>query len=67
VALMAFMEDGVATAYLGLVGLTGSRLRAFGARRVQAAALRAAGWRDRSLAFPGIEASVVSAPGRLGQ
>jgi uncharacterized protein DUF4439 len=67
VALMAFMEDGVATAYLVLVGLTDPRLRAFGAKRVQAAALRAAGWRDRSLAFPGLEAPGVSAPGRLGQ
>jgi hypothetical protein len=67
VALMAFMEDGVATAYLGLVGITDPRLRAFGAKRVQAAALRAAGWRDRSLAFPGLEAPGSSAPGRLGQ
>jgi Domain of unknown function (DUF4439) len=67
VALMAFMEDGVATAYLGLVGLTDPRLRAFGAKRVQAAALRAAGWRDRSLAFPGLQAPRASVPGRLGQ
>ena len=67
VALMALMEDRVATAYLGLVGLSDPRLRVFGARGVQSAALRAAGWRNRSLAFPGLDAPGLSALGGLRQ
>jgi hypothetical protein len=54
-ALAAYMEDRVASAYLGLVALRDIRLRDFGARAMQQAALRAAGWRDRALAFPGLE------------
>jgi len=61
VALAAFLEDRVATAYLGVVALTETRLRMFGARAVESAALRAAGWRGRTLAFPGLESP---APGR---
>jgi len=61
VALAAFLEDRVATAYLGVVALTETRLRRFGARAVESAALRAAGWRGRTLAFPGLESP---APGR---
>jgi hypothetical protein len=55
VRLVAFLEDRVAAAYLGLVALTDAGLRVFGARAVRSAALRAVGWRDRSLAFPGLE------------
>jgi len=55
VTLAAFLEDRVAAAYLGLVALGDPRLRAFGARAVRSAALRAVSWRDRSLAFPGLE------------
>jgi Domain of unknown function (DUF4439) len=54
VALLALLEDGLATAYLGMVALTSDRLRLFGARGVQTAALRATGWRGSSLAFPGL-------------
>lgn len=54
VALLALLEDGLATAYLGMVVLTSDRLRLFGARGVQTAALRATGWRGSSLAFPGL-------------
>lgn len=54
VSLAAFLEDQVTTAYLGLVALTDLRLRALGARSVQAAALRAAAWRGRTTAFPGL-------------
>ncbi len=54
VALLALLEDGLATAYLGVVALTSDRLRLFGARGVQTAALRATGWRGSSLAFPGL-------------
>jgi hypothetical protein len=55
VALAAFLEDRVAAAYLGLVALTDSRLREFGAAGVASAATRAAGWRGATLAFPGLE------------
>ena len=55
VMLAAFLEDRVATAYLGVVALSEARLRLFGARALEAAALRAAGWRGRTLAFPGLE------------
>lgn len=53
--LAAVIEDRVAAAYLGVVALSGPALREFGARQVRAAALRAAGWRGGSLAFPGME------------
>ena len=56
VSLAAFLEDRVATAYLGVVALSETRLRLFGARALESAALRATGWRGRTLAFPGLEA-----------
>ena len=55
VMLAAFLEDRVAAAYLGVVALSETRLRLFGARALESAALRAAGWRGRTLAFPGLE------------
>ena len=58
VMLAAVLEDGVAASYLGLVALGNARLRMFGARAVQAAALRATSWRGESLAFPGLEAPI---------
>ena len=65
--LAAYLEDRVAAAYLGLVALPDAGLRMFGARAVRSAALRAVGWRRRSLAFPGLELPaprpVRSAPG----
>ena len=60
VMLAALLEDRVATAYLGLVALSDARLRMFGARALQSAALRATSWRGQTLAFPGLE---VPAPG----
>ncbi len=54
VSLAALLEDRVTTAYLGLVGLTDPALRSYGARAVQAAALRAAAWRRQTVAFPGL-------------
>src|SRR5215831_1086538 len=67
VSLAAFLEDRVATAYLGMVALSEARLRLLGARALESAALRAAGWRGRTLAFPGLEAPasgpVPSGPG----
>jgi hypothetical protein len=62
VSLAAFLEDRVATAYLGVVALTETRLRMFGARAVESAALRAAGWRGRTLAFPGLESPAPGQP-----
>src|SRR5262249_44113900 len=56
VMLAAFLEDRVAAAYLGVVALSEARLRLFGARALESAALRAAGWRGRALAFPGLAA-----------
>lgn len=53
--LAAYIEDRVTAAYLGLVALTGAGLRELAARKMRAAALRAAGWRGHSLAFPGME------------
>ena len=67
VSLAAFLEDRVATAYLGVVALSETRLRLFGARALESAALRATGWRGRTLAFPGLEAPAPGqpAPARL--
>jgi hypothetical protein len=62
VMLAAFLEDRVATAYLGVVALSEARLRLFGARALESAALRAAGWRGRTLAFPGLETPAPSQP-----
>ena len=62
VMLAAFLEDRVATAYLGMVALSETRLRLSGARALESAALRAAGWRGRTLAFPGLE---TAAPGQV--
>jgi Domain of unknown function (DUF4439) len=53
-ALAATLEDGVAQAYLGVVALTETGLRVFGAGQVRAAALRAEAWRGSTQAFPGL-------------
>jgi hypothetical protein len=60
IMLAAFLEDRVAAANLGLVALSEARLRMFGARALQSAALRATSWRGTALTFPGLE---VPAPG----
>lgn len=57
VALAAHLEDLVATAYLGLVGLDDPALRSLGARGLRASALRATAWRGTTLAFPGLAAA----------
>jgi uncharacterized protein DUF4439 len=66
-ALAAYLEDRVAAAFLTVVALPEPALRAFGARSVRSAALRAAQWRGASLAFPGLElpvpAPATTAPG----
>jgi len=53
-ALATTLEDGVAQAYLALVGLPEKSLRRFGAEQVRAAALRAQAWRGSVQAFPGL-------------
>jgi hypothetical protein len=55
-ALAATLEDRVAAAYLGLVGLADAGLRSLGAEQVRAAALRAEAWRGSTQAFPGLPA-----------
>jgi hypothetical protein len=59
-SLAVILEDRVTTAYLGLVAVTGRRIREFGAQEVVAAAKRAAAWRGRTVAFPGVPASALS-------
>jgi hypothetical protein len=56
-ALAAYLEDGVTRAYLGLVAVSDRRLRTFGALAMQGSAERAAFWRGRTQAFPGLEPS----------
>lgn len=58
-SLAAMLEDGVLTAYLGLVALDDTALRTFGARGMQASAIRAAFWRGSTTAFPGLPASAL--------
>jgi hypothetical protein len=54
IALAAYLEDGVTQAYLGLVAVSDQRLRYFGALAMQGPAERAAFWRGRTQAFPGL-------------
>jgi hypothetical protein len=58
-ALAAMLEDGLVQAYLGLVAVDDSDLRAYGAGEMQAAAIRAASWRGTTVAFPGLPASAL--------
>jgi Domain of unknown function (DUF4439) len=62
--LAVTLEDRVATAYLGLVAVGGTAIRRFGAQQLQASALRAAGWRGSTVAFPGLPASSLAVPRR---
>lgn len=61
VALAIVLEHQVTAAYLGLVAQADPVLRAFGAKGMQAAAIRAARWSGRSQAFPGLPASTLRA------
>jgi hypothetical protein len=56
VALALYLEDGVTTAYLGVVAAGGPAARQFGALAMQQCAVRAAHWRGATVAFPGIPA-----------
>jgi hypothetical protein len=61
-ALALTLEEQVTSAYLGLVALSEESLRILGARQLRAAALRAAAWRGRTVAFPGLPASALAGP-----
>ncbi len=62
-ALAVIIEERVAQAYIGLVGLTDLTLRAFGARQLRDAALRATTWSHATAAFPGLPGNSLSAQG----
>jgi Domain of unknown function (DUF4439) len=62
VALAIVLEDRVATAYLGLVALSDTAVREYGAQQVQASALRAAAWRGSTVPFPGLTSAALAAP-----
>ena len=55
VKLAAYLEEGVTRAYLGLVAVSETRLRAFGALAMRGPAERAAFWRGSTEAFPGLD------------
>jgi hypothetical protein len=55
-ALAVVLEDGVTQAYLAVVAVTDRTLRSFGALAMQPPANRAAFWRGRTIAFPGMPA-----------
>jgi hypothetical protein len=57
IALAATLEDQLTSAYLSLVARGGRDLRMLGAQQARAAALRAAGWRGSTVAFPGLPAA----------
>jgi hypothetical protein len=59
-ALAVTLEEQVTSAYLALVALSEEPLRILGARQLRAAALRAAAWRGRTVAFPGLPASALA-------
>jgi len=53
--LAAHIEDGVAAAYLQLVGVPEASLRALGARLLRDATVRGARWGGSTAAFPGMD------------
>jgi hypothetical protein len=57
IALAVYLEDGVTTAYLGVVAVSDAATRRFGALAMQQCAVRAACWRGATVAFPGMPAS----------
>jgi hypothetical protein len=59
-ALAAYLEDGVTGGYLGIVSVDDQRLRSFGALAMQGSADRAAYWRGRTQAFPGLASRLAS-------
>lgn len=53
--LAAHLEDGVAAAYLQLVGVGDAKLRSLGARLLRDATARGARWGGSTAAFPGMD------------
>lgn len=62
-SLAIMLEHQVTAAYLGMVALADPAMRTFGARSMQAAAVRAARWNARSQAFPGLRTSALEVGG----
>jgi hypothetical protein len=62
-ALAVVLEDRMATAYLGLVALSSTAIREYGAQQVRACALRAAAWRGTTVAFPGMTGTALTGRG----
>jgi len=60
IALAATLEDGVTRAFIGLVAVPDAGLRTFGALAMQDGAVRAARWRDATVAFPGLPPSAMA-------
>jgi Domain of unknown function (DUF4439) len=60
VTLAAVLEDGVTRAFIGLVAVPDAGLRTFGALATQDSAVRAAQWRDTTVAFPGLPRSAMA-------
>lgn len=54
--LATYLEDGLATVYLGLVAVSDVATREAGALAVRQCAVRATTWRGASVAFPGLPA-----------
>jgi hypothetical protein len=52
--LAAALEEGVTSAYLGLVAVNSPALRTFGAQAMQTSANRATAWSGTTAAFPGM-------------
>jgi hypothetical protein len=62
VSLAAYLEDGVTSAYLGLVAAGDAGLRAFAAQAMQDSAIRATSWRGSSVPFPGMPPAALRPP-----
>jgi hypothetical protein len=68
VRLALELEERVTRTYLGLVAVPEASVRAFGALAMQGSAVRAAGWRGATVAFPGLPRSaLVSAASARGK
>ncbi len=66
ISLAVTLENRVAAAYLDLVAAVSPGVRKLGAREVVAAAIRAASWRGRTVAFPGFPPGMLGLPKSAG-
>src|SRR5207245_3295746 len=67
VALAIYLEDGLATAYLGMVAVIDAATRKAAGLALQQCAVRAAAWRGASVAFPGMPAGGAQPAPRPGR